>query len=181
MYAIDVHLAHTVYVTIIINKVQLAAPIQVLATLWLVELHLQWQRQYLAILELEHCLHLSAGLVLVDLETGCRPVEHIDELAAKMRVRAGTMGRGKVAHHLVVLLLFDQLLVGQSEAGGAGARQRQLVLVRVGAGAKCALNNWWGAVACARMLQVMRVLRVLLLVVVVVQAHWRLVLAGVGH
>lgn len=69
LYPVHVDLAHAVYIAIVIDEVQLTAPAQVLPTLWLVEFNLQRQRQYLAILEFQHRLHLCACLVFVHLES----------------------------------------------------------------------------------------------------------------
>jgi len=104
------NLAHVVYVTIVIDKMQLASPIQVLPALRLVKLHLQGQRQDLAIVELEHSLHLRPSLVLVHLESGCGPIEHVDQLATEVRVCRRAVGGGKVAHQLALLLAKQELL-----------------------------------------------------------------------
>lgn len=84
MDSIDAYLAELVDLAIVVDKVQLAAPLEMLATLGLVEFHLQRKRQHLAVLEFENSLHLCPILVSIYLEAARGPVEHVDELVAEM-------------------------------------------------------------------------------------------------
>lgn len=111
LYLLDVDLAHTVDVTIVVNEVQSAAPVKVLFAFRLVELYLQWERQNLAVAKLEHCLHMGPILVLVHLKPRRGPVKHVDQLTSQVRRGRRAMGHSKVSDHLLSLLLLQQLLL----------------------------------------------------------------------
>lgn len=122
MDSVDAYLAQLIDLTIVVYEMQLAAPLEMLSTIGLVEFNLQWKRQYLAILELEHSLNLGAIFVLVHLESARWPIEHVDELIAEMRIGRRTIASREVAHHLVLLLTIQRRRLGQLNQPRRGLR-----------------------------------------------------------